>query len=324
MHKLIEDDVVDILSKVDLSPLIGKTILITGASGLIGTYFVACLKSLNAIVYTTSLSTPIDELYVNHNICDLTEDLPWWETEFDVIIHCAGYGQPGKFITDPVTTLMLNTTVVEWLMHYLKPQGKFLFLSTSEIYSGLNGQCSEEDVGTTTPYHPRACYIEGKRCGETFVNSYRALGYDAKSARVALAYGPGTRKNDSRVLNEFIYRALHDDKLIVKGDGSALRTYCYISDTIEMLWNILLYGKQPVYNVGGRSSISINNLADLIAGLIGIPVSFSNRRSQSDSSPQIVSLDMKRYLKEFGLKQYVSLTKGLERTLVYQRWLYEK
>ena len=67
---------------------------------------------------------------------------------------------------------------------------------------------SESDIGTTTPLHPRASYIEGKRGGETICNAYRSQGVRAVSARLALAYGPGTRKGDKRAMNSFIEKAL--------------------------------------------------------------------------------------------------------------------
>jgi hypothetical protein len=81
------------------------------------------------------------------------------------------------------------------------------------------------------------------------------------SARIALAYGPGTKKHDTRVLNQFIEKALVQKRIELLDSGEATRTYCYIDDVVEMLWNIVLRGNQEVYNVGGHSVTSIADLA---------------------------------------------------------------
>ena len=232
MHKLIREDVQRIIEAVDLSPLNDSKILITGASGLLGTYFVACLKELGHVnIYTTSRISDVD--VVNHCKCDLSVEVPQWSSQFDYIIHAAGYGQPAKFIQNPIKTILVNTLALLNLARYLKVGGKLLFISTSEIYSGLLGICREDQVGTVNTTHPRSGYIEGKRCGEAIINTIRNIGIDAKSARLALAYGPGTKKDDSRVLNEFIQCGIQRGKVVVNGNSDSERVYCYVSDAVE-------------------------------------------------------------------------------------------
>ncbi len=96
----------------------------------------------------------------------------------DVVIHAAGYGQPGRFMANPGATIAINTSSTAALIERLRGRdGRFLFISTSEVYSGSQKEfVAEGDIGTTTPEHPRACYIEGKRCGEAICNSFRAQG----------------------------------------------------------------------------------------------------------------------------------------------------
>ena len=201
-----------------LSELEGKSILITGASGLIGTYFLACLKVLSEkkkIGKITAICNSQYPVYLNDLvnypeieiiIGDLTnyEFLPKMPMA-DYIIHAAGYGQPGRFMENPIKTLKLNTETTFCLFDKLKKDGKLLFLSTSEVYSGLtNPPHKESEIGSTNTTHPRSCYIEAKRCGEAICNAYRTKGVKAKSARLSLAYGPGTKQNDLRVINSFI------------------------------------------------------------------------------------------------------------------------
>lgn len=198
-------------------------------------------------------------------------------------------------------------------------------MSTSEVYSGLpNPPYHENQIGTTNTTHPRSCYIEGKRCGEAICNAYRAQGVAAQSARLSLAYGPGTKSTDKRVINNFIFKALNG-KIDLLDHGEAKRTYCYISDAVEILWHILLKGKEPIYNVGGNSKITIADLAKKIAAYTGAVVEFpQSLNSAMAGAPEDVSLDMSLVEKEFGKRDYVSLDEGLQRTIAWQRALYKK
>ena len=170
-----------------------------------------------------------------------------------------------------VKTLKINTIGTFNLLEKLLPEGKFMFISSSEVYSGLSTPPHREnEIGTTNTTHPRSCYIEAKRCGEAICNAYRAMGIQAKSARLSLAYGPGTRPNDMRVINSFIQKALIQGYINLMDQGLAFRTYCYISDAMEIMWNILVKGKEPVYNVGGFSKVTIAELAKLIGAEINL------------------------------------------------------
>ena len=335
---IIQKDILKILPKIDFHELHGKTFLITGASGLIGTYFLATLRELSAkkikvnVVAVAQNKFPEYLSYFGENVdfiqCDLTDAkclsrLP----KSDYIVHAAGYGQPGKFMENPVKTIELNTTCTIALCKKLKMGGKFLFLSTSEVYSGLpHPPYTESMIGTTNTNHPRSCYIEAKRCGEAIVNAYRLQNVNAKSARLSLAYGPGTKPNDQRAINAFIQKAL-SGKLELLDKGLARRTYCYVENVAEILWNILLFGKESVYNVGGASSVTIAELAAAIGKLLKVPVIFpkvTKIHKTGEGAPLDVRLDMTKVKNEFGEPKYVSLGEGLTRTVEWQKILYHR
>jgi UDP-glucuronate decarboxylase len=181
---------------------------------------------------------------------------------------------------------------------------------------------NESDIGTTTPLHPRASYIEGKRGGETICNAYRSKGVRAVSARLALAYGPGTRKNDKRALNSFIEKALCQKRIELMDAGKAIRTYCYVSDAVELMWQAALHGTQPVYNIGGHSTVTIGELAKLVGKITNVPVSFPATQSEVAGAPEEVRLDLTRPETEFRKSNYVSLEDGLRATIEWQRELY--
>ena len=151
--------------------------------------------------------------------------------------------------------------------------------------------------------------------------AYREQGYDVKIARLALAYGPGTKKGDTRVLNQFIESALVNKSIIMKDDGSAMRTYVYVEDAARMLLDILFKGQSTVYNVGGFSRISIKGLAHSIAKLTESAV--MEGAKAEGSAPDDVHLDMTKTVNEFG-GEFIPMNVGLLKTIEYQRQLYGK
>lgn len=339
LSKIIIEDSENIISKVNFSSLNNKSILITGASGLIGSYLLACLYNLqiskkfkfkvNVLIYSDLpefIKPFIESLDCSVYQDDIT-DRQFCQTlpKSDYIIHAAGYGQPGKFMEDPIKTMQINAQATKDLFDHLNKGGSFLFLSSSEVYSGLlNPPFSESQIGNTTLDHPRASYIEGKRLGETICDEHRKLGINAKSARVSLAYGPGTKQHDKRVLNSFIEKALTLGKIEMLDQGEAKRTYCYITDAIEMLWNILLFGKDAIYNVGGQSRITIAELAKLIARETGVSVIFPKKSLDNTGAPDDVYLDLTKVKKEFNKHQFVSLEDGIKATINWQKKLYNR
>jgi nucleoside-diphosphate-sugar epimerase len=335
----MSEDADNLALKVDPSQFEGSKILITGASGLLGInlleYFkVAINRGLN--IDLTALVNSKPNLLLSHlvesskahlRIGDLTElNVLNGLDNFDYIIHAASYGQPGRFMSDPIKTLKLNTVVTFELFKLLKKTGKFIFLSTSEIYSGNpNTPYREDDVGRTNTTHPRACYIEAKRCGEAICNSYReSKGVIATSIRLALAYGPGTRPEDQRVLNTFIKRALLEKKITLQDLGNATRRYCYITDVLEIILKIMLTGSRPIYNIGGSEKISIGKLAEMIGNILNVPVEYPDIENKMNHAPEDVCLDMSLVLEDFKKKEFTSIYDGLLRTVEWQKLMYKE
>lgn len=335
-RQLLESDGDLAIARLDAASLAGKRVLITGASGLIGTGIVAALRSLRVggtDIHITAhgFSAPPDYFtdwqqqghlhLVRSNLADPAS----WSSlpEADVIIHAAGYGQPGKFMEAPLHALMLNTGATGALMQKLAPGGTFLFFSSTEVYQGLDRpRLTEADIGTTAPDHPRSSYIEGKRCGEAWCHNARSLGIRAIATRLAHTYGPGTRAHDRRVINMFIEKALREGRIAMQDEGRAIRTWGYITDTVETTLNILLRGQHAVYNIGGRSTLTIRELGEQIATQCGVPLTLPETVQSVAGAPQHVEVDLTRAETEFAKTHYVSLEEGLRRTIDYQRHLY--
>lgn len=331
--KLLEKDAQYVNNRISLNSLDGLEITITGASGLVGLNIISALNyynnnlakkriNINALTFTKPngiikdiyFENSIKSIYGDLDDCNFIKNVPL----SDCIIHSAGYGQPGKFLDNKIKTIAINTSATIGLSKRLNECGRFLFLSSSEVYSGcLNDKNTEDDMGTTAPTHPRSCYIEGKRSGEAIINILRESGINASSARLALAYGPGVKSNDERVLNQFIQKGI-DGKITLLDSGDSMRTYGYISNVVIMLLNILIKNNKPVYNVGGKSMISIRELANKIGEIMKVDVDAPASDSFLKDAPKSVGLDLSRIESEYNITDYVGLDRGLKNTI---KWI---
>ena len=330
---MIKEDCLNIVNLISFEELNNKSILITGASGLIGIYMLSCLKEaskkINIKIYAW-IKNDIDPIHEEiFNNCEIIQhditDQSFYNTlpNFDYIIHSAGYGQPTKFTQDKVKTIMLNTISTNSLINKLNCNGKFLFISTSEVYNGLNIESvTETDIGTTNTNDPRSCYIDSKRCGESICYSYIENGIDIKIVRLSLTYGPGTKFGDTRVLNSLIQKGLTHQSIQLQDDGSAIRTLCYITDVIEMFWNILFFGKHRIYNVGGMNKTSILDLAKKVGEFTNKMIIVPEKTQELKGSPKLVNISLNRYLNEFKKTYFVDLNCGLKKTIEWQKKVY--
>jgi nucleoside-diphosphate-sugar epimerase len=316
----------------DLLSLNNKSIIITGATGLIGYNLLKLLKELVELehfkfkvyaVHKNPLPFFMIDLaqifdFIQGDLVSLTKEgsLP----NVDIIIHGAGYGQPEKFMEDPYLTIELNTHITNLLLK--KTRDKFLFISTSEIYSGLNkSEFCENEVGSSNTDHPRAPYIESKRLGESLtLLANKNYKINANVARLSLAYGPGVKLNDSRVLNQLIHRGLTEHKIILRDSGKNIRNYLYISSAVYMLILILIRGKGEIYNVGGESEVSIRELGGKIAHYLQVDFDFPLDKVEH-ISPINVKLNLEKTISLIGPIKFSGIDDGLLSTIEWYKFL---
>ncbi|MCX6054413.1 MAG: NAD-dependent epimerase/dehydratase family protein [Chloroflexi bacterium] len=326
--EILSNDATKVASCLDFQELANKKILLTGANGLIGINFLTSLWQIGikipgiTIIPIIHSEPPLYLLPIinSKNVQvlkgDLTnegflEKLP----SADIIIHAAGSGEPSKFMINQFDSLKINSLTTFRLFEKLNENGRFLFISSSEIYNGLESpEYSENQIGITNTDNPRACYIEGKRTGETICNLYRKQGVNAFSVRLSLTYGPGVRLGDQRVLPSLIQKALKG-KIDLLDSGHATRTFCYISDAIELMWYILLYGNSSCYNVGGISTIKIKELAYLIGKILNVPIVIPKEDTGIAGAPDSVYLNINRVLSEYNKERFIDLEEGITRTI---------
>jgi nucleoside-diphosphate-sugar epimerase len=315
-------------------------ILITGAAGFLPSYFVHLLLYLNQ---TQAWNCRVDAVVRNiekaqkcfacwqhvwgselmFRVSDLSS-LPAELPVADWILHAASPASPVKFMADPMGTVNANINGTALLLEKAKTDGAkgFLLFSSSEVY----GDCgegesfvSEEHLGFIDFLGPRSVYPEAKRMAECLcagVVHHSEL--PVKIARIFHTYGPGLLPDDGRVFADFIHRAARGFPIEIKSDGSGKRAFCYITDTIRALTQILFKGQfgQP-YNVGNPDAIvSVRELANLMVQLpesrtlevIFAPVT----TVQSASSAVFPNVNR---LKQLGWHPQVSLTEGFSRSI---------
>ena len=343
MNKYIKQISDRIFKNVLIAEFKDKTILITGANGLIGGFIADFLHYLNVehdynikIILTSLSKNPkrlkhlLSEVNVMYFSTDLTVTGVAQHLDIDYCFYCAGYAQPGKFLSNPYKTFSLN---VNGLRHTLEnifnnnKKAKAVYISSSEVYA-LNDNSEphrEEDSLNLSLSHKRIPYILGKVSGEYQVNILRDLGFNAKSARVSLCYGPGHVMGDSRVMSDLTRKGMENDTINLFDDGSSFRKYQHISDCCIMLFNILFRGKSDVYNVGGKEEVTIYDMAKIIGNKFNKEVVKGKVNNEvASSAPKKVSISLDKYETEFDEFDFMSFEDGMKNYLNWYRDTYRR
>lgn len=329
LSQILEVDSLVLLKKYQKNFKEDSTILITGATGLIGINllsFFRCLKFLypNIKIYISNPSTTgaiflkkvfQDDFFEVINI-KLNDIQKYSNLSFDYIFHMATYGQPGKFVENDLETLQINSVALINLFAHLSEGGRFFFSSTSEIYSG-NTQYphTEEMVGNTSTWHPRACYIEAKRFGEAYCYREAQKGRKAYSGRISLSYGPGFRFDDQRVLNEFTINAVLKNQILMRDSGGAQRVYCYVRDTLDMILGLIFTSHYQPINIGGTEKISIFDLAKKISSQTNCTLLRGASSQTMVGSPDLVFSSIAALVDLLGKNDFVSIDDGLSASI---------
>lgn len=313
--------------------LTNKTFLITGANGLIGSYLVDYLDFAGAKVYAMSRS--IDKLQkrfknkANVELIeqDLNEPLNL-NISFDFIIHTASNSHPLAFSKDPVGTMKTNLFgTINLLEHIKKTKGKFLYLSTGEIYgNNIDHSFIEEDLGMVDTKIARSCYPESKRAAETLSVSYNAqYNINVNVARLCYVYGPTITEDNSRADAQFLRNALENKDIIMKSKGEQKRTYCYVADAVSALLYILLKGENAqVYNIANPDSIvSVAQYAKTLADITGVNLKFElpDAVEAKGYSKQADSILSAQKLIDIGWKPLYDIKQGLKNTIKIKKEL---
>lgn len=279
-----EDIDKSLMHTVDVEKLFGKSIIITGATGTIGSFVADTLIRLNrqntANLKIYLAGRNLEKLRKQYEDCSGIEFLKYdmnspieFDVQVDYIIHAAGNAHPAAFNGNPVETTIGNIESTFGLLEYLrKHHGKrLLYVSSGEVYGQGNVSLEafeEEYAGYVEILSPRSCYPLSKRMAENLCASYwKQYGVETVIVRPCHTYGPHMTSTDNRAHVQFFHNALNGEDIVLKSAGSQMRSYNYVGDCVSALLTVLIRGVSgEAYNLANpRARLTIAQFADRIA-----------------------------------------------------------
>lgn len=318
-----------------------KSIMISGATGLLGSFLIDVLmernqkNNLNCKIY--GLCRNGKKFYErfsfhknNSNLvfiqCDVT--LPLKREDIgtvDYILHLASNTHPLLYSTDPIGTITTNIIGVQNLLEFAVEHNtqRFSFASSTEVYGKNRGDTElfdEDYCGYINCNTLRAGYPESKRCGEALCQAYKTQkNLDIVIARLTRSYGPTMSMSDSKAISQFIKNAVNNENIVLKSEGNQYFSYTYMSDAVSGLLWVLLKGENgEAYNIADKESdITLRDLANIIATIKGKEVVYeipSPVEVAGYSKATLARLNGQK-LQLLGWKPQYDINKGIERTL---------
>lgn len=317
----------------------GKSILLTGASGLIGTFLVDTLMYKN---HVDDLNLKIIAIGRNtekakERFCEYWENevFSFWQTDInaslslaghaDFVIHAASNTHPKLYAADPVGSLMTNILGTYHLLELSQKMKaeRFVFVSSVEIYGqALKAEdvFDEQYCGYIDCNQFRAAYPEGKRAGEALCNAYiKKYGMDIVIPRLSRVYGPTMRMDDSKAMSQFIMNGVRGENIVLKSKGEQRYSYCYVADAVSGILYAMLLGKcGEAYNVADMDGvISLREITENIADFVGGKVIFDlpdELESAGFSKVSVGVMDTQK-LQKLGWRTFDNVKTGTRKTI---------
>lgn len=345
MNKIITEDLEKAKNNLQKfsSKIKGKNFLITGGAGFIGSWFIDVIDSFGAnVICVDNLASGSKKNIAHHigkkNFRFINKDICKFETKekIDYVVHMASIATPGIYQKQPIETLDSNLIGTKKMLELArKNNAPFLLTSTSEVYGNPDDAhipTSENYYGYVNSYGPRAMYDEAKRGAEAYAYSF-LLKYPKMHIRIARifnTYGPRldieSTSQYGRALIKFIWQAINNKPITIYSNGKQTRAFCYITDQLTGLFNLLLAPKidGEVINIGNNHEYSVLDLVNKI-----IKISGSKSKITFDSPPNYDLKDdprrrcpnLKKAKQLLGYSPKINLETGLDRTI---NWIKEK
>lgn len=313
---------------------LGKTVLVAGGAGFIGSNMIRKLLAHgDRVICLDNMSTGRQEniesllthprfRFVLHDIVK-PFSIAW---PIDRIYNLACPASPPKYQADPVHTFKTSVIGALNLLDLADQKGaRILQSSTSEVYGDPDISPQPETYrGNVNTVGPRACYDEGKRAAETlFYEMHRNKAVDIRIARIFNTYGPRMDPDDGRVVSNFIVQALTGAPLTIYGDGEQTRSFCYVDDMADGLMALMEteHAGQTIYdpvNLGNNGEFTMLSLAEKVLALTGAHSPIVHRPLPQDD-PLQRRPNLARAFNLLGWAPKVPLEDGLKPTIRYFR-----
>ena len=320
--------------------LSGKSVLISGATGLVGSFLTDVLlqknqAGLNCRVYALSRNADraaarFSRWKDDPNLVFIPYDinLPFVRDDLgtvDYILHLASNTHPLQYSTDPIGTITTNIIGLNNMLEFAcaHKATRFAFASSNEVY-GENRKdvemFTEDYCGYINCNTMRAGYPESKRCGEALCQAYKSQkSLDVVIPRLTRSYGPTMLMSDSKAISQFIRKGIAGEDIVLKSAGTQYYSYTYVADAVSGLLTILLNGESgEAYNIADEASdITLRDLAAIIAETAGKKVIFELPdavEAAGYSTATKARLDGSK-LKTLGWSPRYDIKGGLERTI---------
>lgn len=331
-------------STVGIEKLFHSSIMIAGASGLIGSYMVDMLlyanRQMNANITVYALDRDMERIttrfegtqtnqiiYIEHDV----NALPKFDYPVDYIIHAASNAFPAVFNSDPVGTIMSNIQGTKYLLDYGKDHSckRFLYISSGEVYGqgDISLECFEESyAGYVDPTSVRSCYPNSKRAAETLCVSYsKQFGLDTVIVRPSHTYGPTATKADNRANVQFVNKGFAGEDIILNSAGNQQRSYTYLADTASAILSVLTSGEScNAYNIANSNSVTtIAGFAKEVAAQTNTQVIFSelDEAAKAEMTPIPKQVLSSKKLEGIGWRGKFTIEEGIRSTLQIMREL---
>ena len=312
-----------------------KTMVISGATGMIGSFLIDVLMEMDLGMTIFALGRNAEKAkkrfgrwwndeHFRFVECDINAGIPLKE-HVAFVFHAASNTHPVAYATDPIGTITTNIIGTDNLLRFAADHGarRMLFASSVEVYGENRGDVeyfTEDYCGYLNCNTLRAGYPESKRAGEALCQAYiKQRGLDVVIPRLSRTYGPTMLMSDTKALSQFLKKGIAGEDIVLKSEGPQLFSYTYVADAVSPVLYCLLLGQcGEAYNIADSASdIRLRDLAAIIAGAAGRKVVFdlpdeTERAGYSTATKAIMD---SRKIRTLGWKAMYTMQTGLERTL---------
>jgi dTDP-glucose 4,6-dehydratase len=308
-------------------------VLITGAAGFLGSHLCErFLRDGHEVIGVDNLLTGslqnVDQFADNDGFrlieADVSDGIPV-DAAVDGVLHLASPASPIDYYELPIETLKVGSYGTHNALELAKKnRARFFLASTSEVYGDPAEHPQRESYwGNVNSIGPRSVYDEAKRYAEAVTMAYhRHHKVDTRIVRIFNTYGPRMRPFDGRVVSNFIVQALAGEPLSLYGDGSQTRSFCYVDDEIEGLFQLFMHGDERPMNIGNPDEYTVKQLAEIVLELTGSSSTIAYQPLPVDD-PKVRRPDITFARQRLGWEPRIPVREGVARTIEYFRGLPE-